>query len=267
MLLRGASADALAALRPTVDAAAGAEAAALGEDLFSVAALLRTEPGLRRVLTDQSTDASAKAGFVRSLLTGKVGVVSLDLLAEAAGRRWTASRDLADVLEYLGVVAVVRSAGTDAVRLSDELFTVTEVVDGSSELRAALSDPARSVEEKAGLLRGLLEGKTLPGTVRLAVLALNGSHRTVSAALGEFQKIAAAVQGENVAKVRVARDLSEGDQQRIGDALARQYGRPVHLNVVVEPNLVGGLRIEIGDDVIDGSIAARLADARRKLAG
>lgn len=267
MMLRGASADALAALRTRVDSVAGADAAALGEDLLGVAGVLRSEPGLRRVATDQSTQAEAKAGLVRQLFGERIGAVGLDLVAEAVGRRWTATRDLADVLEHLGVVAVVRSTGDDAGRLSDELFAVASLIESEADLRSALSDPTRSQADKAGLLAGLLEGKALPATIRLATLALNGSHRTVTVALGEYQKVAAAVRGENVARVRVARELTESDRARLTDALSRQYGRSVHLNVVVEPELVGGMRVEIGDDVIDGSVASKLDDARRRLAG
>jgi F-type H+-transporting ATPase subunit delta len=49
--------------------------------------------------------------------------------------------------------------------------------------------------------------------------------------------------------------------------LERQYGRPVHLNIVVDPDVIGGIRVEIGDDVIDGTVSSRLDDARRKIAG
>lgn len=269
-MLRGGSAEALAALRSALDAAVAADAGAsaeLGENLLGLAAVLRSEPGLRRVATDQSAAAEAKAGLIRQLFEGKIGAAALDLAVDAVGRRWTATRDLADVLEHLGVVALVKSTGAEADRLAEELFTVAELVDNSAELRGALSDPARSEADKAGLLRGLLEGRALAATVRLAELALNGSHRTVTVALTEYQKTAATVQGEGVARVRVAQELAEADRRRLAEALSSQYGRPVHLNVVVEPDLLGGIRVEIGDDVIDGSVASRLDDARRKLAG
>jgi F-type H+-transporting ATPase subunit delta len=70
-----------------------------------------------------------------------------------------------------------------------------------------------------------------------------------------------------VATVRSARALSVADQARLAEALGKQYDTTVHLHVVVDTDLVGGVRIEIGDDVIDGSVANRLDDARRRLAG
>lgn len=263
--LRGASADALAQLRQRLDGVA--DVARVGDDLFGVAALLRAEPSLRRVATDASTDADAKAGLVRGLLDGKVATESLDLVADAATKRWTATRDLADALEHLGVVAIVKSAGSDSGRLNDELFSVAQLVNDNHDLRNVLSDPARSAADKAGLLRSLLEGKALPATVRLAEQSLAGSYRTVSVALEEFGKVAADAHGESVARVTVAKPLADAELQRLTDGLARQYGRPIHANVVVDPDVLGGIRVEIGDDVIDGSVASRLDAARRKLAG
>lgn len=267
MSMRGASGEAMVALGDQLAEVGSADLAQFGEDLFGVAAVLRSEPGLRRVATDLSTDAAAKAGLVREIFGSRLSAPALDLVTDAVSRRWTSGRDLAFGLEQLGVRAVVRSASADAGRLADELFTLAQVVDGSSDLRAALSDPARSVEDKSALLAQLLEGKVLPATLRLAALALNGTHRTVAAALTEYQKVAAEVRDQSVAKVRVARELSDADRTRLGAALARQYGRAVHLNISVEPGLVGGMRVEIGNDVIDGSVASRLDDARRRLAG
>lgn len=269
MLLRGASADALAALLDQLEDAlrGGADAARIGDDLFNVAGLLRAEPGLRRVATDVSVAAEAKQGLLRQLLEGKVDQVTLEVVEAALARRWTATRDLADTLEHLGEVAVVRSAGDDSGRLADELFVVAQTVNGTPDLRDALSDPARSAEDKQALVRSLLEGKALPATVALVEQALEGTYRTVGVALSNYQEVAAQVHGERVATVRVAHPLSDTDRRRLHDALSRQYDRPVHLNVIVDPDVIGGIRVEIGNHVIDGTVSSRLDDARRRLAG
>ncbi|QBX56506.1 F0F1 ATP synthase subunit delta [Nocardioides seonyuensis] len=267
--MRGASADALADLTSILvgKLGGGADASRIGDDLFTVSSLLRSEAALRRVVTDVSVDAPAKKNLVTGLLAGKVDEVSLDLVGEAVSRRWTVSRDLADALETLSEVAVVRSAGTESGRLADELFAFGQAVNDNPGLRDALSDPSRSVEDKSALVRGLLEGKALPATITLATQSLAGTYRTVAAALATYQQVAAEVHGERVATVRVAHPLAEADRQRLADALSRQYGRPIQLNVVIDPEVIGGLRVEIGDDVIDGTVETRLADARRKLAG
>jgi F-type H+-transporting ATPase subunit delta len=268
--LRGSSAEALQVLGEQVDGDRYTleEFAALGDDLFRAAALLRSEPSLRRAVTDVSTPAEAKAALVHGLLDGKLGAPAVDLLAQAVGMRWVAARDLADAVEHLGVVAVVRSAGRrESTRLSDELFVVGQVVEEDADLRSALSDPVRSVDDKRTLLRRLLEGRALPATVTLVEQSLDGSHRSFHAAITEYQKVAAATQGEGVALVRVARELTEAERTRLEQALSTQYARPVHLNIEVDPALLGGMRVEIGDDVIDGTVVSRLDDARRRLAG
>lgn len=267
--MRGASADALAALTSELESRlqGGADASRIGDDLFTVSSLLRSEPALRRIATDASIDGSAKGGLVTEIFGGKVDQVSLDLIVTATGRRWTVSRDLADALEHLGEVSVVRSAGDESSRLADELFGVAQAVNDNPGLRDALSDPARSVDDKAALVGSLLEGKALPATVTLAQQSLAGTYRTVATALANYQQVAATVHGERVATVRVAHPLSDAERQRLSDALSRQYDRQIHLNVVVDPDVLGGIRVEIGDDVIDGTVANRLDDARRKLAG
>lgn len=265
-MMRGASADAYAAVERAL-ADGGGDGARTGQDLFAVAGLLRSEASLRRVATDVSVAPEAKAGLVRSVLTDKVEGASLGVVETAVAQRWTAGRDLADALERIGVVAIVGSTGDDAGRLEDELFEFGQVLQENTDLRDALSDPARSQADKRGLVRTLLDAKALPATVALVEQALSGSHRTVGVALAEYQKIAADSRGQRVATVRVARPISGADEQRLADTLARQYGRQVHLNVVVDPQVIGGIRVEIGDDVIDGTVSNRLDVARRKLAG
>lgn len=268
--LRGSSTEALQTLGERVegDRYTLEEFASLADDLFRAAALLRSEPALRRAVTDVSTPAEAKASLVHGLLDGKLGAPAVDLLAQAVGLRWVAARDLADAVEHLGVVAAVRSAGRrESVRLADELFVVAQVVEDNADLRIALSDPVRSTDDKRQLLRGLLAERALPATVTLVEQALAGSFRSFHAAVTEYQKVAAATQGEGVALVRVARELTEAERARLEQALSTQYGRPVHLNIEVDPSLLGGMRVEIGDDVIDGTVVSRLDDARRRLAG
>jgi len=259
---RGASAEAVTALTDQVSGSA-----TVADDLFAVAATLRSEGALRRFATDSSVATEAKVGLVTQVFEGKVDAATLGLIKDAVGRRWTRTRDLGDALEHLGVVAAVRSSGDDSSRLVDELFAVRNLLIDSGDLRNALSDPARSVADKAALVDSLLAGKALPATVTLVNQALVSSHHTVTVALEDYEEVAADVHGRGVATVRVARPLTDGDHQRLTAALTAQYGRPVHLNVVVDPDVMGGIKVEIGDDVIDGTISSRLDDARRKIAG
>ncbi len=270
MSFRGASADAVADLVERLGALVGDapdQAAVTADGLFSLSRTLRTEGALRRFATDPSMPAEAKTGLMSQVFGEQVDEHSQNLLGEAVSRRWTSARDLPEALEHLSVVAAVRSAGTETGRLSDELFGVAQAVKDDHGLRDALSDPTRSVADKEALVRDLLGERSLGATVALTVQALAGTYRTVGSALAAYQKVAADVHGEGVATVHVARALSEDETRRLEQALERQYDRPVHLNMVVDPDVLGGVRVEIGDEVIDGTVASRLADARRLLAG
>lgn len=268
---RGPSADAAAVLVSELDDAlrgAGDQTAQrVAGELFAVAATLRSEGSLRRFATDASLPDDARTGLVEQLFGAKVDAVTLGVLRSAVSRRWTATRDLADALEHLGVVATVRGAEGSTERLADELFEVARTITDNPALRDALADPVRTLDDKRALVRDLLGGRALPSTVGLAEQSLAGSYRTVGAALADYQQVVADVQGQNVATVRVATPLPESELQRLTDVLSRQYGRQVHLNVLVDPTVIGGVRVEIADDVIDGTVSSRLDDARRQLAG
>lgn len=270
MDLRGASAESVAALTDQLKASVSgsvAAAATAADSLYSVARTLRTEPALRRFATDGSIPAEAKTGLVGEVFGAKLDEAALEIVKAAVSRRWTHAGDLADGVERLAEVAAVLSAGTEGGKLSDELFALGRVVGDNPELRDALADPARSTEDKSALLDRLLGGKALPATLTLAKQALGGTYGTITGALASYRRLAADVHGESVATVRVARPLSDEQARRLDAALAQQYGRPVHANVVVDPAVIGGIRVEIGYDIIDGTIVTRLDEAGRRLAG
>lgn len=269
MDLRGASAESLRELADELGSAlrAGQHAERVAGELYDVATLLRSEGALRRFSTDASLPSEAKQGLVRQVLEGKVDDVTLTLVSSAVARRWTSTRDLPDAIERLSELTVVTSVGSDAGRLADELFALGQTLVAHPELRDALSNPARSTTDKAALLDGLLDGKVLPATVALAKQALGGTYRTLTTALATYRRVAAEAHDEVVATVRVVSPLGDAERERLATALTEQYGKQVHLNEVVDPGVLGGMRVEIGDDVIDGTVSNRLDDARRKLAG
>ncbi len=247
----------------------GTDRAAVGDALFAVTGVLDSSASLRRALTDPSRDGEAKAGLVVRLLQGKVEGSVVDLVAGLARSRWARSRDLADAVELLAVTAEVSSAQErgELDRVEDELFRFRRTVDGDPGLRAALTDRTASGERKAALVSALLETKVAPATLRLARQAvLAGRGLRLDAVLTTYGEIAAKAREQLVAHVVVALPLETAQRDRLAAALQRQYGRDVHLNIDVDPDVIGGIKVEIGDEVLDGTIARRLDDARRRLA-
>ncbi|MEW2524568.1 F0F1 ATP synthase subunit delta [Streptomyces sp. NPDC047071] len=273
MTAHGASREALAAARERLDALTdntGVDAGRLADELAAVTALLDREVSLRRVLTDPAQAGEAKAELAGRLLGGKVGGETADLVAGMVRSRWSASRDLVDALEELADVADLtaaqKSGALDAVE--DELFRFGRIVTSSTELRAALTDRAATATAKSGLLRSLLGGKAAATTERLVerlVTAPRG--RSLEAGLESLSKLAADRRERMVAVVTSAVPLSDPQKQRLGAALAKIYGRQMHLNLDVDPEVLGGIRVQVGDEVINGSIADRIEDAHRRMAG
>jgi len=267
-MLRGASADALAGLTEKVGSGLNQDdTATVGDQLFALAGLLRSDASIRRVATDSSLEAAAKQGLVRQLFEGKVDQGALDILVDAVERRWVASVDLPAALERLSEIALAKSVGARSDQLVDELFEVGQTISANPELRDALSNPGRTVADRTQLAENLFGDKVLPATVSLLKQALAGTYGTISGALETYREVVASGRGEAVATVRVVKPLGDTDREKLRAALAKQYGRPVHVNEIIDPTVIGGVRVEIADDVIDGTVVSRLDEARRRLAG
>ncbi|MEU5398310.1 F0F1 ATP synthase subunit delta [Streptomyces sp. NPDC005963] len=271
--MNGASREALATARESLDAltdSTSVDGSALAEGLASVTALLNREVSLRRVLTDPAQAGEAKAQLVSRLLSGQISGETLDLVSGMVRSRWSRSRDLVDALEELTATADLSSAQHAGVLddVEDELFRFGRIAESHPNLRAALSDKAATPSAKAGLLRSLLGGKVNPVTERLVVRLVTAPRgRSLEQGLDSLSKLAAARRDRMVAVVTSAVPLTDGQKQRLGGVLARLYGREMHLNLDVDPEVLGGISVRVGDEVIDGTVASRLDEATRRMAG
>lgn len=268
--MRGASRASLAEARERLpDAVDGRQAGQLGDELFAVVGVLDREAGLRRVLSDPSRQADAKAGLAEAVLGGKVSAATLEVVAGLARSHWSAPGDLADAAEELAVLAVIEGADDAGTldELEDELFRFARIVDAEPDLRVALSSPFIAPERKRQLLDTLLAGKVTPPALRLITeAAFHPRGRSLDKSLDEYAALAAQRRERLVAEVHVAAELSGDQRSRLAAALTAAYGHDVHLNVVLDPEVIGGMSVRIADEVIDGSTATRLAALRRKLA-
>jgi len=273
MTLHAASREALAAaelrLLELADAASSDELSKLGDDLFAVLGLLVGQRSLRGALADASSESAAREQLVRGLFAGKVGEQALQVLVAVVTSRWSSPRELVDGIESLArttlLVRAERDGQLDSVE--DELFRLGRIVAGSHELELLLGDPAGAVEGKIVLVDSLIEGKVSPVTKTLVdQLVRNPRGVRVADGLAELADLAAKRRQRSVAHVRSAVELTVEQIDRLTATLTTIYSRPIALHVEVDASLAGGLQIKIGDEIIDGSIAGRLAALRRNLA-
>jgi F-type H+-transporting ATPase subunit delta len=243
-------------------------AMSLGEELFSVAGVLATQSALRRALSDPSRSARARADLATSVLQGKVSDDAAGLVAAVASARWSSPRDVTDAVEQLAAQAVIAAAEHEGRLddLEDELFRFGRVVASQPELRMALTSPFVDADAKSQLLADLLAQKVSPEALRLITqAAIQTLGRSLDVSLEDYARLAARRRERLVAEVHVAAPLSDEQRERLAAALAAAYGHQVHLNVVLDPRVSGGMTIRVGDELIDGSVATRLASARRRL--
>src|SRR5690606_11106807 len=142
-----------------------------------------------------------------------------------------------------------------------ELFRFGRIVYGTPELRSALTDRRASTEAKSRVVRDLLADRSAPETVRLAELAATRRRTRLDDAVAAYLKIDARRQEQLTATVTTAVALTEQQLERLTAALSKHYDRDVRVNQVVDPKVVGGIRVEIGDEVIEGTILSRLDEA------
>lgn len=256
------------ALSETLGHEAGREADQVADEVWAVAQAVEGSAVLRRGLADPSREGGDKAALAERLLSGKIGLGALYLTKAVASQRWGSPSDLVRALDRIGVEALLAHAERQGRlgTVEDELFRFSRIVSGTPELQSALSDRRAEPAAKATLVERLLAGKSSPETVRLAQRAVRGTlGRRPDRALADFLDQAADRQDQVTATVTSAVPLTDEQQRRLADTLSRQYGRQVHTNVVIDEDVVGGIRVEIGDEVIDGTVSHRLADARRRM--
>lgn len=274
MELQGTTREALRLTRQRLDqvlgGAGGTDATGVADGLFAVSDLLADQPALRRALADPSREPSAREGLARAVLGGRVPDSVLEVVAAGAAARWSRARDLVEALDELGVEALADAAARSGVGSDseDELFRFGRLIASTPQLRAALTDRQLPVDRKRSVVDALLEGRATEVTrliVRRAVA--RAATRNVEALLDHYGRLIAARQQRLVAVVRCAVALTPEQRERLAGILARTYGRAVHLNVELDPRVVGGVEVRVGDEIVNGTVAERLVEARRHLVG
>jgi ATP synthase F1 delta subunit/ATP synthase F0 subunit b len=270
--LRAASREARAALAASFDDVAGRlrepGLETLANELASVVSLLGAEPTLAKHLAEPTDNPAAKVRLVERLFSGKVDDHTLEVLKTAVSQRWSAEADLVDGIEYTARLALLRRAelADEVSDAEEQLFRAGRILDAEPQLTGLLSDYSAPAEGRVALLDKVLGANVNPSAKALlsqTVTLLRGER--ADKAVAELAELAVTRRGEVVAHVTAAAELSDAQRARLVDVLTRIYGRPVSVQLHVDPGLLGGLTVTVGDEVIDGSISSRLAAAQSQL--
>lgn len=267
----GSSRDALALCGGALEQLSGeVNRAQIGSELFSIAALLDSENVLRSALADSGQGAKVRKNLAAEVFCTRVGSASAELLVIAVAQRWSEDVDLVLALEELAAQAILTVAQNENTldATEEEIFLFGRAVDQSADLQMALTDPSTVGSVKSAIVADLLQRNATSATKELLEYAVSHLHgRRLDSVISRLGDLAAAQRKRMVAQVRVARPLSQEQTQRLVGALSSLKGREVRLNVALDPEVLGGIHVVIGDEVIDGTVASRLEQAHRAILG
>ncbi|BBZ71265.1 F0F1 ATP synthase subunit B/delta [Mycobacterium paraseoulense] len=243
----------------------------LSAELVSVAEMLDREIVVTRYLTVPADDAAPRIQLIERLVSGKVADVTLEVLRLAVSERWSANSDLAAAIEHISRQALLEVAERENKidDVEDQLFRFSRILQAQPRLAILLGDYGVPVEGRISLLRKVLDS----ANDRVDPIAVALLTQTVQLLRGEsaeeavqfLAEVAVARRGEIVAQVSAAADLSDAQRSRLTDVLGRIYGHPVTVQLQVSDEQLGGLLISVADEVIDGTLASRLAAAQAHL--
>jgi len=234
-------------------------------DMFAVVDALDSSATLRRAVTDPGTPEGARRGLVHGLFDGKVERAVADFVAEAAMLRWAGGRTFGAALERQAVraVLIVADRRGELEDTEDQLFRFARFVESNPDLRNVLADRSINRSRRQELIGELLGGRATDATIMLAKRAVAARERTFANTIEGYVTLAAAQKNRVVATVRVAKPLTSDQRDRLRAALMKQIGREVAIQEVIDPDIMGGVRVELGDEVFEGTVVDRLEAARR----
>ncbi|MGH3888040.1 MAG: F0F1 ATP synthase subunit delta [Pseudonocardiaceae bacterium] len=238
----------------------------VGDDLGAAAAVLGEQPAIRRALADSAAPQQVRRKMIEALFGGKVNRIALRTLGDVVASRWSRSLDLVDGIEELARQALLALAEQDRSLddVEDELFRFGRILAAQPRLATLLGDESAPAARRLELLNTVLADRTRPVTRRLLEQAVRSPRRRrIDEIVDVLVDRAAGRRERSVAHVSAAGPLSQQQEQRLIDVLNRIYRRPISLKIDLDPELLGGLVIRVGDEVIDGSVAARLDKARQ----
>lgn len=240
----------------------------LGGELSAVLGVAARERTLLRHLADPAAAGSVRGGLATAIFSGKISDLAVSVVRAVAVLRWSSAGDLTATVELLARQAVLTAAERENTldETEDELFRFGRVLESANELRVLLSDTQAPVQRRLELLHAVLAGKVGRDTLDLLEQAVRVPRgRSLDVVVGQLAELAAARRQRTVAQVTAAAPLTAEQEDRLARVLSEICRRTISVQIVLDPKVLGGLVVRVGDEVIDGSIVNRLAQAARGL--
>ena len=271
--LGGSSRNSLAATREVLDKTlnglSGDAASALSADLFAVVNALGQNVALRRAITDPSRHPEEKEALLKQLFGSRISDSALAIANAAVTKRWSSPADLLISVEQIAIQAEAGAANSrgELDKLEEEIFAFGRALIANQDLRNALNGNSDAVAEKKALVNNVLKSATSSTKVLVSQIVNGLWGRSIENALSDITHATAEHRSLVVAHVQSAIDLTADQKAKLASALSKQVGQAVRVNVETNPNVLGGVSIRFRDELIDGTVISRMAEASQALAG
>ena len=241
----------------------------IGNELFTITSALDNNIQLERALTDPSRPTADKVVVFKEMVGDQVHPMTTEIMTDLVSRRWSRARDIANAVEDFGVDAMMYYAdATDStLQVSIELSRLHSSLLNLPVVRSKLYDDQAPSEVRVKLFRELFGDKNLNKvTMMLAEHATCNLRRrryleTIQWLIKKFSRH----MGQSMITVTTAAPLKEEQIKRLIDVYSAKVGRQVHINSVVDPTVLGGMRIQVGDEVTDNTVVAQLQNLHRRV--
>lgn len=245
-----------------------AVAAQVGTELFLIVDQLDADRSLRVAVADTSLEAAQREGIIGEVFGPKIAEPTKQILVAAASQEWSTPREFRAGLVALGRRALMRAAEQQGQleKVETELYELSTLLERETELTQLLSDRTATAAQKRGLLASVIYGKV---TMFTEALALQVIGRPVDNPVDDLAALAedvAELRGKTVARVVAAEELSSSQREALASKLQNIYGREMAIHSEVDPSLLGGMIVRVGDEEIDGSTRGKLTRLRTDLA-
>jgi F-type H+-transporting ATPase subunit delta len=263
--MRSATREAMTSTRAVLADLGGAVDLHVGTELFAAGRAIARAPQLLNLLADPTADTVGKKVLIDRVFSGQSDA-SRAVLTAVAGSRWSSHGDLLAGIEDAAVRAVAATADP-STSIEAELFAFETAVRSDAGLELALGTKLGSSQQKGSLAERLLLGKVSEQTITIVSnLVQQPRGRRIGEIVRDASRIVADQADKLVATVITAAPLSDQQAARVARGIGERYGRDISVNQVVDPAVLGGVRVQVGGDVIDGTVVSRLADLRLQLA-